>query len=108
MLSSSKVADALDIGKEDPKTRERYGDGKPDKLQYDGAPTANEHLLIARRLVEAGGRSVSVSYGRWDSHGDNVGLVSDHGAKLDQCVSALVQDLEERGMLNDVTVVFWG
>jgi hypothetical protein len=108
MLSSNKVAAALDISKESPKTRERYGDGKPYKFQYDGAPTVNEHLLIARRLVEAGCRSVTLSYGRWDSHGDNFGLVRDHGAKLDQCLSALVQDLEERGMLNDVTVVVWG
>jgi hypothetical protein len=108
MLSSGKMADALDISKESPKTRERYGDGKQYKFQYDGAPTVNEHLLIARRLVEAGCRSVTLSYGRWDSHGDNFGLVRDHGSKLDQCLSALVQDLEERGMLKDVTVVVWG
>jgi hypothetical protein len=108
MLASGKVADALDLSKESPKTRERYGDGKPYKFQYDGAPTVNEHLLIARRLVEAGCRSVSLSYGRWDSHGDNFNLVRDHGAKLDQCLSALVQDLEERGLLQDVTVVVWG
>jgi hypothetical protein len=108
MLSSSKLADALDISKESPKVRERYGDGKPYKFQYDGAPTVNDHLLIARRLVEAGCRSVSLSYGRWDSHGDNFNLVRDHGSKLDQCLSALVQDLDERGMLNDVTVVVWG
>ncbi len=108
MLASSKLADALDVSKESAKTRERYGDGKPYKFQYDGAPTVNEHLLIARRLVEAGCRSVTLSYGRWDSHGDNFNLVRDHGAKLDQCLSALVQDLEERGMLPDVTVVVWG
>jgi hypothetical protein len=108
LLTSSKLADALDISKESAKTRERYGDGKPYKFQYDGAPTCNDHLLIARRLVEAGCRSVSLSYGRWDSHGDNFGLVRDHGAKLDQCFSALVEDLEQRGMLNDVTVIAWG
>jgi uncharacterized protein DUF1501 len=108
MLASGKVADALDLSKESAKTRERYGDGKPYKFQYDGAPTVNEHLLIARRLVEAGCRSVTLSYGRWDSHGDNFNLVRDHGAKLDQCLSALVQDLEERGMLPDVTVAVWG
>jgi hypothetical protein len=108
LLTSSKLADALDISKESPKTRERYGDGKPYKFQYDGAPTVNDHLLVARRLIEAGVRCVSLSYGRWDSHGDNFGLVRDHGTKLDQCLSALVQDLEERGMLNDVTVVVWG
>ena len=108
LLTSSRLADALDISKESAKTRERYGDGKPYKFQYDGAPTANEHLLMARRLVEAGVRSVTLSYGRWDSHGDNFGLVRDHGAKLDQCLSALVSDLDERGMLDDVTVIAWG
>ena len=108
VLTSSKLVDALDISKEDPKIRERYGDGKPFKFQYDGAPTCNEHLLIARRLVEVGVRCVTLSYGRWDSHGDNFNLVRDHGSKLDQGVSALVQDLDERGMLKDVTVVVWG
>jgi len=108
VLTSSKLLKALDLSKEDPKIRERYGDGKPFKYQYDGAPTVNEHLLVARRLVEAGARSVTLSYGRWDSHGDNFTLVRDHGGKLDQCVSALVEDLEQRGMLDDVTVVVWG
>jgi hypothetical protein len=108
VLTSSRLLDALDLSKEDPAVVARYGDGKPFQYQYDGAPTVNEHLLIARRLVEAGVRSVTLSYGRWDSHGKNFDLVRDHGGKLDQCVSALVQDLEERGMLDDVTVVVWG
>lgn len=108
VLTSSKLVDALDLSKEDPKLLARYGDGKPYKFQYDGAPTCNEHLLIARRLVEAGVRCVTLSFGRWDSHGANFDLVRDHGSKLDQCVSALVQDLEDRGMLNDVTVAVWG
>jgi uncharacterized protein (DUF1501 family) len=108
MLTSSRLADALDVSKEDAKTRERYGDGKPYKYQYDGAPTVNDHLLIARRLVEAGCRCVSLSFGRWDSHGQNFDLVRDHGAKLDQCLSALVNDLADRGMLDDVTVIAWG
>jgi len=108
VLTSSKLADALDLSKEDPAIRARYGTGKPFKYQYDGAPTVNEHLLLARRLVEAGARSITLTYGRWDSHGKNFDLVRDHGGKLDQCVAALVQDLEERGMLDDVTVVVWG
>ena len=108
VLTSSKLLNALDLSKEDPEVVARYGDGKPFKYQYDGAPTVNEHLLIARRLVEAGVRSVTLSYGRWDSHGANFDLVRDHGGKLDQCVSALVQDLEDRGMLDDVTVAVWG
>ncbi|MEI8212651.1 MAG: DUF1501 domain-containing protein [Planctomycetota bacterium] len=108
VLTSSKLLDALDLSKEDPKIVERYGDGKPYKYQYDGAPTCNDHLLIARRLIEAGVRVVSLSFGRWDSHGQNFDLVRDHGGKLDQCLSALIDDLAVRGMLDDVTIVVWG
>lgn len=108
VLTSSKLVDALDLSKEDPRVVERYGDGKPYKYQYDGAPTCNDQLLMARRLIEAGARVVSLSYGRWDSHGANFDMVRDHGGKLDQCLSALVDDLEERGMLDDVTVIAWG
>ena len=108
VLTSSKLVEALDLSKESAKVRDRYGDGKPYKFQYDGAPTVNEHLLMARRLVEAGARVVTLSYGRWDSHGKNFDLVRDHGAKLDQCLTALVEDLEVRGMLDDVTVIAWG
>lgn len=108
VLTSSKLVDALDLSKEDPETIARYGDGKPYMYQSDGAPTVNDHLLTARRLVEAGVRSVSLSFGRWDSHGQNFRLVRHHGPRLDQAVSALVEDLSERGMLDDVTVVVWG
>ncbi len=108
VLTGSKLANALDLSQEPDEVRARYGDGKPYKYQYDGAPTCNEHILLARRLVEAGVRSVTLSFGRWDSHGANFDLVRDHGGKLDQAVSALVLDLEERGMLNDVTVLVWG
>jgi hypothetical protein len=108
VLTSSRLADALDLSKEDPRIRERYGTGQPYNYQYDGSPTVNEHLLLARRLVEAGVRVVTLSYGRWDSHGKNFDLVRDHGAKLDQCLSALIEDLGQRNMLDDVTVIAWG
>ncbi|MFN4258721.1 MAG: DUF1501 domain-containing protein [Gemmataceae bacterium] len=108
VLTSSKLVDALDLSQEPQKLRDRYGDGKPYQYQYDGAPTCNDQLLLARRLVEAGVRCVSLSYGRWDSHGKNFDLVRDHGAKLDQCLSALIEDLDARGMLDDVTVIAWG
>ncbi len=108
VLTSKGLADALDISKEPVEVRERYGDGKPYKFQYDGAPTCNDHILLARRLVEAGVRSVTLSYGRWDSHGANFDMVRDHGGKLDQAVSALVEDLDQRGMLDNVTVLVWG
>jgi hypothetical protein len=108
VLTSSKLLEALDLSRESEQVRGRYGDGKPYQYQYDGAPTVNDHLLMARRLVEAGVRCVTLSYGRWDSHGKNFDLVRDHGAKLDQGLSALIEDLDVRGMLDDVTVIAWG
>ena len=108
VLTSSKLREALDLEREDPAVRARYGDGKPYQFQYDGGATANEQLLVARRLVEAGVRCVTVGFGRWDSHGQNFALVRDHGPKLDQAVTALVEDLDRRGMLADTSVVVWG
>src|SRR5262249_13691621 len=102
------LLDALDLSRESPQVRDRYGDGKPYQYQYDGAPTVNDHLLLARRLVEAGVPCGTPSYGRWDSHGQNFALGRAHGSKLDQGLSALIEDLENRGMLNDVTVIAWG
>jgi hypothetical protein len=108
VLTSSKLVEALDLTKEPQTVRARYGDGKPYQYQRDGAPTANEQLLMARRLVEAGVRCVTLSFGRWDSHDQNFALVRDHGGKLDQALSALIEDLDRRGMLKDVTVIAWG
>ncbi len=108
VLTSSRLLDALDLSRESEKVRARYGDGKPYNFQFDGAPTCNDQLLLARRLVEAGVRVVTLSYGRWDSHSKNFDLVRDHGGKLDQGLTALVEDLEVRGLLDDVTVIAWG
>src|SRR5207253_2910318 len=108
VLTSSRLLEALDLSKEDPRVRAAYGDGKPYQYQYDGAPTVNDQLLMARRLVEVGVRCVTLTFGRWDSHGKNFDLVRDHGGKLDQAFSALVEDLEARGMLDNVTVIAWG
>ncbi len=108
ILRDSKLLNALDLSTVDQDTLSMYGDGKPYKFQYDGAPTVNTHLLIAKRLIECGVRVVSLSYGRWDSHGDNFGLVRDHGSKLDQCLSALIDDLERSDMLDTTTVIVWG
>jgi hypothetical protein len=54
VLTSSKLLEALDLSREPESVRQRYGDGKPYKFQYDGAPTVNDQLLLARRLIEAG------------------------------------------------------
>ena len=70
MLTSSKLAEALDLSQEDAKTRERYGKGFTGNYG-DGAPRNLEHFLMARRLVEAGARVVTLNFGRWDFHSDN-------------------------------------
>jgi hypothetical protein len=107
VLTSDKVARALDVGREDPRLRDRYGIGSSRHLG-DGAPMLNDQLLIARRLVEAGARCVTVAYGFWDTHGANFRWLRDHLPLFDQGISALVEDLYQRGLDRDVTVVVWG
>ena len=68
----------------------------------------NDQLLIARRLVEAGARCVTVAYGFWDTHGDNFRHLKQHLPLFDQGISALVEDIYARGLDQDVTVVVWG
>ena len=104
VLSSSKLLDALDVSKEDPKVRERYGKGS-DKNVDDGPPVWNDQILICRRLIEVGVRCVTLGFGRWDYHGNNFGQMKQRLPLLDQGLSALVQDIHERGMANDVSVL---
>ena len=107
ILTSSKLVQALDVSREDAKTRERYGKGI-DKPQGDASPMLNEQFLAARRLVEAGARLVSVSYGFWDWHGSNFTQLKAHLPVIDQGISALIEDLHQRGLDKDVSVVVWG
>lgn len=107
ILTSSQLADALDLSKEDPAIRERYGKNNLE-FHADGAPRVVDNFLAARRLVEAGARLVSLNFSRWDWHGQNFKIARTEMPMLDQAVSALVQDLDERGMLQDVSVVVWG
>jgi hypothetical protein len=107
LLTSSKLLEALDIEKEDPNVRARYGKGDP-KNRDDGGPKLMEHFLTALRLVEAGARVVTLAFSRWDHHGDNFGALRQDLPLLDQGVSALVQDLHSRGLDKDVSVVVWG
>jgi len=107
MLTSSRLLEALDVSKENPKLRERYGKGDS-KVHGDAAPMLNEQFLIARRLVEAGARVVTVAYGFWDYHGKNFSNARADLPLLDQAVSALLTDLYERGLDRDVSVVVWG
>jgi hypothetical protein len=68
VLTSSRLAKALDLSQEDSAVRERYGTGTT-AHQGDGAPRINAQFLLARRLVEAGVRCVTFSYSFWDWHG---------------------------------------
>jgi hypothetical protein len=110
ILTSSRMADALDLSREDRRIVDRYGTDDP-TFQRDGAPRMVRPFLIARRLVEAGARVVSMNFSRWDWHGPD-GLNFVEGRRnmplLDQAVSALVTDLHERGLDRDVSVVVWG
>ncbi len=108
ILTSSKLVEALDLSQEDPAVRARYGKGD-DKNFGDGAPRNLEHFLMARRLIEAGARVVTLNFGRWDFHSDNFnGMKNTHLPQFDQGLSALVEDLHARGMADDVMVVAWG
>lgn len=108
ILTSSRLVEALDLSKENPAVRERYGKGDP-KNFGDGAPRNLEHFLLARRLVEAGARVVTLNFGRWDFHSDNFnGMKNTHLPQFDQGLATLIEDLYERGLDKDVTVVAWG
>jgi hypothetical protein len=107
LLTSSRLLEALDIEKEDPKIRARYGKGDP-KNRDDGGPKLMEHFLMARRLVEAGCRCVTLAFSRWDHHGRNFDALRQDLPMLDQGVTALIEDLHQRGLDKDVSVVVWG
>ena len=107
VLTSSRMVEALDVTKEPERTRERYGRGSP-RHQGDGAPQWNDQLLMARRLVEAGARVVTVAYGFWDTHGQNFKSLRRQLPLFDTGISALVEDIYARGLDRDVTVVVWG
>lgn len=104
VLTSSKLLNALDVTKEDPKVRARYGKGSPKNVN-DGPPVWNDQILLCRRLVEVGVRCVTLGYGRWDYHGNNFGQMRERLPLLDKGLSALVSDLHERGMDKDVTLL---
>ena len=95
-LIMGSAQDAFDVNKEDAKVRERYGKG------------LGSSLLKARRMAEAGCAFITVSYGGWDMHNTLVRNMQRRGNEVDQGVSALIEDLEQRGMLDDTLVVVTG
>jgi hypothetical protein len=94
MVASGTVRKALDLTKEKKESRERY--------------KGIEQMLSARRLVEAGVNCVTLSYGSWDTHGQNFTQLKRQLPVLDRGISSLIQDLHERGMDKDVILVVWG
>lgn len=102
MLTSPAAFEAFDINRETRAMRDRYGDH-----------SAGQSLLMARRFVEAGAGLVSVRIGSWDHHGAAAGGTTQAGCniecpRLDQALAALLADLSERGLSDDVLVWCWG
>ena len=109
VLTSSKLVEALDLSKEDPKLVARYGTGNPTIFMDDnGAPRVPQSMLLARRLVEAGARVVTLNYSKWDWHSDTFNRAKQDNLAFDRAITALVEDLHQRGMDKDVTVIAWG
>jgi uncharacterized protein (DUF1501 family) len=94
LISSPKARDAFAIDKEDSKMREAYGMNQ-----------AGQRLLMARRMVEAGVRYVSVTYGGWDMHTGIGSNITKTLPPFDQAYAALITDLEQRGMLDSTLVM---
>src|SRR5262249_39779696 len=110
ILTTSRLRDALDLSKEDSRIVSRYGVDDP-AFERDGAPRMVRNFCIARRLVEAGARVVTLNFTRWDWHGgDGMNFVQARKdfPLLDQALTALITDLHERGLDKDVAVVVWG
>src|SRR5207237_3923953 len=108
LILSGRAKQAFDLNREDPRLRQRYG-----------RHTFGQSLLPARRLIEAGTRFVQVNWpavangnplvDAWDCHAGILKPVRDlHGPKLDSGLSALVEDLHARGMLQDTLVLAIG
>ncbi|MEZ5384567.1 MAG: DUF1501 domain-containing protein [Prosthecobacter sp.] len=94
LISSQKAREAFDLTKETDKLRDEYGRNQ-----------AGQRFLLARRLVEAGVRMVSVTYGSWDHHSNIKGSFERQAPSFDQAFARLIRDLDERGMLKRTLVM---
>jgi len=94
LISSEKARDAFDINKEDAKLRDAYGRN-----------AAGQRMLMARRLVEAGVRFVTLTYGGWDFHNGITANTRGQLPPFDQAFAALITDLSARGMLDKTLVM---
>jgi uncharacterized protein DUF1501 len=94
LVTSGRIREALNIGREPERIQEKY----------DGV----EQFLKTRRLIEAGVGCVTLSVGEWDTHKNNFKELKAKLPVLDRGVSALLDDLYERGLMEDVVVLLWG
>lgn len=94
LISSPKAKEAFAIDKEPAVMRDAYGRNQ-----------AGQRLLMARRMVEAGVRYVSVTYGGWDMHTNIRGSIANTLPSFDQAYSTLINDLDQRGMLDSTLVM---
>lgn len=112
MLTSGGFAEAMDLELEPRSVRDRYGTLQETDPSFGGAPQSPEHLLLSRRLVEAGVRCVNVAFGAWDWHANREGSIEYLSKKylplFDRALSVFINDLEERGLLETTTVIVWG
>ncbi len=112
ILTSNAARDAFDIDSEPGVIRERYGfmpAFDPGAANRCGAPAWSQRILLARRLVEAGVRLVTVDLRWWDTH--VLGFDSLRRGflpRFDRAYSALIEDLDQRGLLESTMVIAWG
>ncbi len=111
ILTSGRFAAAMDLTLEDPRVIERYtlksSDNSPPSTTSD-RPNATLKFLLARRLVESGVRCVSISLSDFDTHSSNFPRLRGLLPILDHGLTTLIADLDERGLLDDVSIVAWG
>jgi hypothetical protein len=119
MLTSSRLASALDLSREGARVRSGYGLDRAYPDEREGKHYLDQFLL-ARRVIEAGARCVTLAFTRWpfgrvlrgdhnwDWHRDLFPEARKTLPLLDLGLSALIQDLDQRGLLDDVAVVVWG
>ncbi len=112
LLTTSRVADALRLDREPDRIRQWYGAEQPTHPSFGGAAQSPQRLLLARRLIEAGVRCVTVAFGAWDWHANREGTIEQLSNKylplFDHALSVFLRDLEQRGLLATTTVVVWG
>ena len=112
ILTSSAARDAFDLDRESPIVRERYGfmpAFDPKAANRCGSPAWSQRILLARRLIEAGVRLVTVDLRWWDTHVKGFeSLKLGFLPRFDRAYSALIEDLQNRGLMESTLVVAWG